>query len=62
MFVVDFIVRIFLSFIPLNNIAGGEISDTASQDAAAFIWCFSDIKIPPWCEGVGAQPNIDCLL
>ena len=37
MFVVDFIVRIFLSFIPLNNIAGGEISDTASQDAAAFI-------------------------
>ena len=28
---VDFIVRIFLSFIPLNNIAGGEISDRASM-------------------------------
>ena len=30
--VVDFIVRIFLSFIPLNNIAGGELNDT-SMDA-----------------------------
>ena len=45
MFVVDFIVvrivRILLSFIPLNNIAGVEISETAGPrpgcDAAAFI-------------------------
>ena len=33
MCVVDFIVRIFLSFIPLNNIAGAELNDTSSMDA-----------------------------